>query len=65
MHSSDSPPHNGGDGAIDGSAIADSATLARYWNDNLPDAVNVATIDWWLSQASAAENSPSKEIASR
>lgn len=35
--------------------IADSSTLARYWNDALPDAVNVDTIAWWLDQASKSE----------
>ncbi len=37
--------------------IADSSTLARYWNDALPDAVNVDTIAWWLDQAAKSEAS--------
>ena len=35
--------------------VADTGTLARYWNDTLPDAVNVDTIGWWLHQAAKAE----------
>ena len=45
--------------------MIDSATLARYWNDDLPHAVNVATISWWLSQARPRENYPTESVTSR
>ena len=37
-------------------ALADTDTLARYWNDALPHAVNVETIAWWLNQAAAFDH---------
>lgn len=44
------------DGLVDARdrLVGDSSTLARYWNDALPDAVNVDTIAWWLGQAADA-----------
>ena len=58
MRAIDSQPNPSSGGVRDVPAVADIATLARYWNDDLPDAVNVATISWWLSQPSALDDYP-------
>ncbi len=65
MHSIDFQPRCGVVDTNDGPQIADRETLARYWNDDLPDAVNLATISWWLSQPGAADNFPTDSGASR